>query len=254
MRLRVPTGEQQDDARDENQEADQAPAGGPCRVAVGRVDAGPRAAGEHGDDEVLRQRKQPPLDEDQAARERLRILDVQPRRVVRDIGERERRVTIGSEPAVGVEAHAPGPAHHPDVEVEDRARVAPGEQDREERDHGQDNKREPQEHEHDDVRDHQDPLDQPQPATNVVVELPLDAQRIHRWGVLVQGTHSSQGRMGAFGAVFKVSRGSPAPLLRARAAVEAGRKRSHSSGSRSAHALICFYAECTPFCGSAPRH
>jgi len=34
-------------------------------------------------------------------------------------------------------------------------------------------------------------------------------------------------------------------------AIEAGRKQSRSSGSRSAHTLICFYADCTPFCRSA---
>jgi len=57
-------------------------------VVVGGVEAGQRASGEHTDDEVLRQREQPPLHEDQAARELLRVLDVESRRVVGDVGER----------------------------------------------------------------------------------------------------------------------------------------------------------------------
>jgi hypothetical protein len=47
--------------------------------------------------------------------------------------------------------------------------------------------------------------------------------------------------VGAGGAIFKVSRGSPALLLEARAAIEAGPKRSRSSGIQKCPALICFY-------------
>jgi ABC-type Zn2+ transport system substrate-binding protein/surface adhesin len=76
------------------------------------------------------------------------------------------------------------------------ARVTAGEQDREERHDGQDDERDPVEHEHDDVRDHQDPLDQPHPAAEVAIKLPFDPQRIHGWcGVLVHGTHSSRTSM-----------------------------------------------------------
>jgi hypothetical protein len=47
---------------------------------------------------------------------------------------------------------------------------------------------------------------------------------------------------GADGAGFKVSRGSPALSLLARAAIEARRKKS-LIGIQKCHALICFYGE-----------
>ena len=43
---------------------------------------------------------------------------VEPRRIVGDVAKRERRVPVGSERAVGVEADAPAPAQHADVEFE----------------------------------------------------------------------------------------------------------------------------------------
>ena len=74
------------------------------------------------------------------------------------------------------------------------------------------------------MRDHQDPLEQPQPAAELVVELPFDSQRIHRWcGVLSHGTHFLSYTRGRRRRTIQVSRGSPA-LLRERAAIEAGRK------------------------------
>jgi hypothetical protein len=59
--------------------------------------------------------------------------------------------------------HLTRPAQHAHLEVEDAARVAAGEQDRQERAHGPDDERDPEKHEHDEVRDQQDPLDQPPP-------------------------------------------------------------------------------------------
>src|SRR3712207_7484793 len=47
--------------------------------------------------------------------------------------------------AVGVVGHAPAPAEHPDVEVEDAARVAAREEDGEERHHAQHHEGQPQE-------------------------------------------------------------------------------------------------------------
>src|SRR3954454_18427360 len=94
-------------------------------------------------------------------------------------------------------AHAP-PANTPTTRYcgsgitrrlgERERRVAAGEQDREERDHGQDDERDPEEHERDDVWDHEDPLDQPQPAAQATIELRLDSQWIcGLCGVLVHG-------------------------------------------------------------------
>jgi len=47
-------------------------------------------------------------------------------------------------------------------------------------------------------------------------------RRARSWHKVLSSQHG-----GAGGAVFKVSRGSPAPLLQARGAIEARRKRSH---------------------------
>ena len=121
--------------------------------------------------------------------------DVEPRGVVGIVGERERRIPVGAERAVGVEADAPGPAQHADVEVEEPARIAAGEQDREERDDGDDHEGEPEEREHDEVRDREEPLDQPQPAAEAVVQLPREVQRIRDGAACsVHGTHSSRAR------------------------------------------------------------
>src|SRR3954471_3096845 len=97
-------------------------------------------------------------------------------------------------------AHAP-PANTPTTRYcgsgitrrlgERERRVAAGEHDREERDHGQNDERDPEEHERNDVWDHQDPLDQPQPAADVTIELRLDSQRIRGLcGVLAMGRTS----------------------------------------------------------------
>ena len=86
------------------------------------------------------------------------------RRVVGHVVERERRVAVGAERAVGVEGDPPRPAQHADVEVEDASRVAAGEEDREERDDRQHEKAQPEEDEHDVVRDREEPLDEPEPA------------------------------------------------------------------------------------------
>ena len=67
------------------------------------------------------------------------------------------------------------------------ARVAAGEQDREERDHGDDEEGDPQEHEHDVVGDGQQPLDQPQPAAEAGVERALQPQGIGRPGLPLLG-------------------------------------------------------------------
>ena len=130
------------------------------------------AAEEEPDHDVVRDREEPPLHEDEATREALRVLDVEPRGIVGHVVERERRIAVGAERAVGVEGDAPRPAEHSEVEVEDPARVAPREEDREERDDREHEEREPQEREQDVVRDREQPLHDPEPAAQVGLELP----------------------------------------------------------------------------------
>ena len=59
------------------------------------------------------------LDQGQAAGELLRVGDVEPGRVVGDVGEGERRVAVGAQRAVAVVGDPPRPAEHTDIEVED---------------------------------------------------------------------------------------------------------------------------------------
>src|SRR5690349_10369780 len=92
--------------------------------------------------------------------------------------ERERRIAISAKRAVAVEADAPAPAEHADVEVEQPSRVAAGEKDREERDHAHDGERDPEEEEHDEVWDRQQPLDEPEPAAESWRELAGEPERI----------------------------------------------------------------------------
>ena len=94
--------------------------------------------------------------------------------------QREGRIAVGPERPVGVEEDAPGPAQDAEVEVEDPARVAAGEEDREERDHGQDEHDAPEDEQHEVVRDHEEPLDQPEPAPDPRVELAAHRDRVDR--------------------------------------------------------------------------
>src|SRR5205085_10745126 len=133
-RLRIAAGEEQHDAGEEDEQTHESSA------AIQPVDARPRpgAADEHADDEVVRDGEQPPLDEYEPARERLRVCHLEPGRIIRYVLECEGWVLVGGECAVAVEADPPGPAEHADVEVEQSPRVAAGEEDREESDHGDD--------------------------------------------------------------------------------------------------------------------
>ena len=185
----VAPGEEERDAREQDEEADE-PAAEAAPLPVVRPRGGERPPADHDPDEqVLGDREQPPLDEHEAARELPRVLDVQRRRVVRRVVERERRIPVGAERAVRVERDPPRPAEHPDVEVEDPARIPPGEEDREERDHRQYEEREPQEGQHDVVRDREQPLDEPEPPAQVGVEPALDPdrRRRRRFGALPGG-------------------------------------------------------------------
>ena len=144
----------------------------PSRVAGREQQCNPRNEDEHGDqpwppravippdepaapadedrhDHVLRDYEQPPLDEDEPFRQPFRVVDLELRRIVSDLVQREGRIAIGAQRPVGVEDHSPGPAEHADVEVEDPTRVAAREEDREERDDAHHHERRPQEEEHD---------------------------------------------------------------------------------------------------------
>src|SRR6185295_2230019 len=94
-------------------------------------------------------------------------------RVVGHLAERERRIAVGAERAVRVVRDTPRPAEHADVEVEEPARVALREEDREERDDRDEEERDEQEREDDVVRDREGPLDEPQPAADGL-EAPFD--------------------------------------------------------------------------------
>src|SRR4029079_1490650 len=177
----VAPGEQERDARDQDEQPDEPAAPGPAPVLpFPREPAA--AAREHPDDDVLGNREQPPLHEDEAPRQALGVLDVERGRVVRVGAQREGRIAVGPERAVRVEADAPRPAEDADVEVEERPRVAAREQDREERDHAEQEERDPEKHEHDVVRDREQPLDEPEPAARVALEPALDADGIGRGG------------------------------------------------------------------------
>ena len=97
-------GEEQRHAREEDENPDQpglvADAPGPVVRARGRVAP---AAEKDADDDVVRDREEPRLHEHEAARQPLRIGDVEPRRVVGHVVERERRIAVGTECRVGVE-------------------------------------------------------------------------------------------------------------------------------------------------------
>ena len=133
---------------------------------------------EHPDDRVLRDREQPPLHEHEAAREALRILDLERGGVVGRLAQCEGRIAVGAERPVGVEPDAPRPAEDADVEIEDRSRIPAAEQDREERDDAQQEERDPQERQHDEVRDREQPLDEPEPAAQLRLESALDTDGV----------------------------------------------------------------------------
>jgi hypothetical protein len=81
----------------------------------------------------------------------------------------------GSKPATScVSLGNPGSPRPP----EDRARVPPGEEDREERHDRQHDEGDEQEDQHDEVRDREESLDEPQPAAELRIECSLDSNRV----------------------------------------------------------------------------
>ena len=145
------------------------------------------AAGEDAGDAVLRDAgSHQPISGSPAAA--LRVGDLEPRRVVGDVGEREGRVAVGAVGGEGVEAHAPRPAQHAEVEVEDPARVAAAEQQRDERDQREQDERDPEEREDEEVRHDEQPLDQPEPA-RWLLQMPFESRRKRRGRMRIGRLH-----------------------------------------------------------------
>jgi hypothetical protein len=144
------------------------------------VDVGPPPRENGGDekagDDQVWDRQQPGLDQDQTVGEALGVRDLQVGRVV-GASQGEWWVSVGAQGRVHVEPNPPVPPQDTDVEVEQRARVATGEQDREAGDHGGDHERDQQERQHQIVRDGQEHLSQPQPAGQLGVQLPGQSDR-----------------------------------------------------------------------------
>ena len=177
---RIPRHEQKRDRCEEHEGPDEPAPVPPVRTVpvLGSAGSGAGAAEEDPQQDVLGDREQPPLHQDEATREPLRVGDVERRRVVGCRVERERRVAVGAEGAVRVVRDAPGPAQHAEVEVEDAPRVAPGEQDREEGDDREHHEGDPEEEEHDEVRDRQQPLHEPEPAAQLRIQTTFEPNRV----------------------------------------------------------------------------
>ena len=173
---RVARREEKRHSGEENERADEACLEADDPDPVRRFRCRVAAAEEDPDDDVVGDGKQPPLHEHEPAREPLRVGQLERRRVL-GVVEREGRVAVGAERAVRVEHHPPRPAQHSHVEVEDPSRVAAGEEDREERDHRQHQEGQPEEEQHHEVRDRQQPLDEPEPAAQARVERATQLER-----------------------------------------------------------------------------
>jgi hypothetical protein len=202
---RIAAGEEQDDRGHDHQHAEHA--GGPDVEVADRPRHAPGAV-ERGEDHVVRDREQPPFHERLAPREPLGIRHLELGGIV-GRRQRERWIAVGGERAVGVERHAPAPAQDADVELEDAARIAAGDQDREEGDDRQPDEREPQEEQHDVVRDGEQPLDQPQPAAQRLTELGLDHDGMRLLGDDGRGVRGGRRRGARRGRHGACGRGGP---------------------------------------------
>jgi len=144
----VPTGDQQEQAGEDDDQVEQREAGGTRSAEGPAADDGPwvgeQVEREDADDEQVRDGEQPGLDQDQSTGEVLGVVDIEVGRIVGP-GQGERRVAVGTQGGVDVEPDPPIPAQDADVEVEQPARVAAGEENREAGDHGGDQECDPQE-------------------------------------------------------------------------------------------------------------
>ena len=116
-------------------------------------------------DDYLGERQQPPLHQHGPLRELFRIVDLEIGWVVGPGRERERRVLVGAIHREPVIHDSPRPAQHPDVEVEDGARIPTGEQNGNARNESQQRIHQVEPDQYRVVRDGQHaPLDEPEPA------------------------------------------------------------------------------------------
>jgi hypothetical protein len=121
-------------------------------------------------DQVVGKGQQPPLHQHQPSGELRRVGDVESGGVVRHLGHGEGWVPVSRQRAVAVVGDPPRPPQHAQVEDEEGLRVATGDQDGEERRHGDDGEGYPEEGQDDVVRDEQEPLHEPHPATQWLLE------------------------------------------------------------------------------------
>ena len=85
----------------------------------------PASAEENAYEEVVRDSEQPPLHEDEPARQLPGVGHVEGRRIVGGGAKREGRVPVGAKGAIRVEAHAPRPAQHADAALAHRMPRSP---------------------------------------------------------------------------------------------------------------------------------
>ena len=175
----IPRRKQERDSCEQHENPDQPAAVPPVPPAVilSLTGRGAGATDEDPDQDVLGDCEQPPLHEHEPSREPLRVRDGECRRVVGLLVECERRVPVGTQRPVRVVRDAPGPAQHAEVEVEDASRVATGEQDREEGDDREHGEGDPEEEQHDEVRNREQPLHQPEPAAQLRIEAAFESKR-----------------------------------------------------------------------------
>jgi hypothetical protein len=91
---------------------------------------------------------------------------------------RDLKIAVGAVRVEGVEPDPPRPAQDADVEVEERARIATSEEDREEGDDSDEQECDPEDDQDDVVRNREDPLDEPQPAAQLRIEPSLGPNSI----------------------------------------------------------------------------
>ena len=214
----IPRREQERDCCEEHEDTDEPAAVPPVpAVVLSLAGRGAGAADEDPDQDVLGDCEQPPLHEHEPPREPLRVCDGEGRRVVGLLVEREGRVAVGAQRPVRVVRDAPRPAQHADVEIEDAPRIATGEQNREEGDDREDGEGDPEEEQHDEVRNREQPLHEPEPAAQLRIEAAFESKRegravFHRRSFRsMQGGHScTVGRLRACTTCSVSRRRSPA--------------------------------------------
>ena len=180
---------------------------------------------EHADDDVLRDGQQPPFHQRQPAGQPLRVLHLQVSGISGVLGQREGRVPVGAERADRVVLHPPAPPQHAHVELEDRPRVAAGDHDRHHRHRAEHDEGHPEEAQHEVMREHQDPFEQPQPARRRRVQ-----RRVHPHRVRVRSSHRDHLLL-LDNACILILRGCPSGCGRAICPVRSGKSPGFGPGT-----------------------